>query len=67
MFENVSAAQVIKKISMPANCNFLQEKILQINIQSDYAFSALDSKYLMVSIFLPYNYYMHIPKLLPIY
>lgn len=46
---------------------FFRKKILQINIQLDYAFTALDSKYLMVSIFLPYNYYMHIPKLLPIY
>lgn len=30
-------------------------------------FTTLDSKYLMIIIFLPYNYYMHILKLLPIY
>lgn len=66
MLETVNAHDILK-ISVSAYCNFLQEKILQINIQSDYVFTALDSKYLMVSIFLPYNYYMHIPKLLPIY
>lgn len=66
MLEKVNA-QDIKKVSVSAYCNFLQEKILQINIQSDYVFTALDSKYLMVSILLPYNCYMHNPKLLPIY
>lgn len=62
MLEKVNA-QDIKKIPVSACCNFLQEKILQIKIQSDYVFAALDSKYLMVSIFLPYNWYMHIPKI----
>lgn len=30
-------------------------------------FTTLDSEYFMIIIFLPYNCYMHIPKLLPIY
>lgn len=66
MLENVNA-QDIKKVSVSVTVIFFRKKILQINIQSDYVFTTLDSKYLMITIFLLYNYYMHIPKLLPIY
>lgn len=59
MLENVNAQDIKKNNKLvSANCNFLQIKnILQINIQSDYVFTTLESKYLMVSIFLPYNYF----------